>query len=201
MANESVITTDNKYFTFSGTEMTPFIKFTLNGTDASNVAVSKDFYLKLGTVSGISGTISSQKKPRMVIGQKNPIGISSGVRLVTGTIVFEIFDKGIMQEIQALVKAELGNNTSDSYVIFENGQNVKFDTLTNLFSLPPFDLVIVAVKENNEKIRMKKVIKNIVLSSSAGAIGVNTLTVQEEYQFIAQKIEPFTNQNITTKIS
>ena len=38
---------------------------------------------------------------------------------------------------------------------------------------------------------MKKVIKNIVLSSNASAIGMNTLTVQEAYDFFASAIEPF----------
>lgn len=194
MANESSITTENKYFTFSGTEMTPFIKFKLY---KANDVEGKEFYIKLGKVSEISGVISAQKRPRMVIGRKNPIGVSSGVRIVTGSIVFEIFEEGVLQEIQKIVEAEAGID-KDAYLVFEDGNTKKFvSEINNMFAMPPFSLLIVAVKENNENIRMMKVIENIVLSSTSGAIGINTLTVQEAYEFIATKIVPFTNQNLT----
>ena len=185
-----------KFFTFSGTEMQPFINFTLHTAAKAGVAeTSKNFSLRIGTVNSISGTVSSQKKPRIVLGRENPIGISSGVRIVRGSLTFEVFDQSIFSDIKVLVKEELaksGNTTTEAdYIVFENGAVMPFTSSASMFSMPPFDLIITAVKENNSNIRMKKVIKNIVLSSNASAIGMNTLTVQEAYDFFASAIEPY----------
>ena len=176
--------------------MQPFINFTLHTAAKAGVAeTSKNFSLRIGTVNSISGTVSSQKKPRIVLGRENPIGISSGARIVRGSLTFEVFDQSIFSDIKVLVKEELaksGNTTTEAdYIVFENGAVMPFTSSASMFSMPPFDLIIAAVKENNSNIRMKKVIKNIVLSSNASAIGMNTLTVQEAYDFFASAIEPF----------
>lgn len=183
--------------TFSGTEMKPFIKFSLNYKNkySSGNPRTEVFIVQLGTVNSVSVTTSSQQKPRMVLGRENPIGISSGARLIRGSLVFEVFDKSIFETIKAKVAKFCDDNKekiiADDFVVFENGASYRLDQASSMFSMPPFDIVITAVKENDSTKRMKKTIKNVILSSSSGAIGVNTLTVQEAYEFIASGVESF----------
>ena len=175
--------------------MKPFLKFTLKyqeGNDTKDDIIT----LPLGTVNSISVTISSQQKPRLVLGRENPIGISSGARLIRGSLVFEVFDQSIFESIKAKVVERLAAlnidaNDTKSFIVFENGDIVKLNEAFGMFSMPPFDIIITAVKENDSNKKMMKTIKNVILSSSSGAIGVNTLTVQEAYEFIASDIVAF----------
>ena len=191
----STTNTIEQSVTFSGTEMKPFLKFTLkykDGTEMKDDVIT----LQLGTVNSISVTISSQQKPRLVLGRENPIGISSGARLIRGSLVFEVFDQSIFETIKAKVAERLNalkiaTEDSKSFIVFENGDSVRLDKASGMFSMPPFDIIITAVKENDSSKKMMKTIKNVILSSSSGAIGVNTLTVQEAYEFIASDIAAF----------
>ena len=179
--------------TFSGTEMKPFIKFTLNYKDTNKNPNKEVFTLQLGTVNSVSVTISSQQKPRLVLGRENPIGISSGARLIRGSLVFEVFDQSIFESVKQIVADFCSGKTldADDFVVFENGDSLRLDKASSMFSMPPFDILITAVKENDSSKKMMKTIKNVILSSSSGAIGVNTLTVQEAYEFIASDIKAF----------
>ena len=190
----STTNTMDQTVTFSGTEMKPFIKFTLNYKDSSKKPNNKVFTLQLGTVNSVSVTISSQQKPRLVLGRENPIGISSGARLIRGSLVFEVFDKSIFESIKEEVALFCKDNSdivAGDFVVFENGDSLRLDEASSMFSMPPFDIIITAVKENDSSKKMMKTIKNVILSSSSGAIGVNTLTVQEAYEFIASDIKAF----------
>ena len=173
--------------------MKPFIKFTLNYKDTNKTPNKEVFTLQLGTVNSVSVTISSQQKPRLVLGRENPIGISSGARLIRGSLVFEVFDQSIFESIKQIVADFCSGKTldADDFVVFENGDSLRLDNASSMFSMPPFDILITAVKENDSSKKMMKTIKNVILSSSSGAIGVNTLTVQEAYEFIASDIKAF----------
>lgn len=183
-------TSTYQFNTFSGTEMTPYISMTLY-EEGDTVGTPLTF--NLGLVSGMTVSISSQSKPRGVIGKKTLIGISAGVRIVTGSLVFEVFKESVFEQIKAAVKAE---KPTTKFVIFQNGSIIDFKDISDLFSLPPFDIIISAVKENDSTKRMRKVIKNVVLTSNGSAIGLNTLSVQESFDFIASSVVPFENKNV-----
>lgn len=187
--------------TFSGTELEGFINVKLIkgkiGDDEKTV--DKNNYdtltLKIANLSSLSFSLSSQVKPKPVLGRSNPIGLGTGVRTVYGSLTYEVFTNSVFADLKEKLETELADKDY-TYVGFENGQLVPITGLTNFDSLPPFDLVITAVKENNQKVRMKKVIKHVILTNNASAIGLNSITVQESYEFIASRIEPFKNHSI-----
>lgn len=196
--------TENQSFnfnTFSGTELEGFINVKLIkgkiGDDEKTV--DKNNYdtltLKIANLSSLSFSLSTQVKPKPVLGRSNPIGLGTGVRTVYGSLTYEVFTNSVFADLKEKLETELADKDY-TYVGFENGQLVPITGLTNFDSLPPFDLVITAVKENNQKVRMKKVIKHVILTNNASAIGLNSITVQESYEFIASRIEPFKNHSI-----
>jgi hypothetical protein len=194
---------DSKAFsftTFSGTEMKAFMRVTLlKGSSASAELPEDDddnretLTLELGLLSSIAGSITTQTKPKVVLGRNRAIGISTGVRFISGTLSFEVFSESMFRDLQRQI---LELEKDYEYIVFENGQKVAITDLNNFYSMPPFDIVMTAVKETNSKRRMRKVFKNVVLTSNATAIGLNTLTVQEGYDFIASDIIPFENYSV-----
>ncbi|MGL5709824.1 MAG: hypothetical protein ACRCW9_03160 [Cetobacterium sp.] len=186
--------------TFSGTEMKSFLNIKLlKGDSASFDFTDSETELvtfEMGTVSAMAVSVTTQTKPKVVLGRSNPIGLATGVRSISGSLTYEVFNASVFEELKFYLTEQLADKDYE-YVGFESGVVCKITDLDNFDSLPPFDLVITAVKENDQRRRMKKVIKNVVLVSNASAVGLNSLTVQENYEFIASDIVPFENHSIS----
>lgn len=198
------VRTDVKNFnfsTFSGTELEGFINIKLlkgkrdssvNSIDSNN---TQALTLKLGNLSSVSFSVSTQTKPKVALGRSNPIGLGTGVKQIVGSLTYEVFTNSIFADLKVKFEKEL-EDKDYTFIGFENGMIVPITELRNFDCLPPFDLVITAVKENDQKRRMKKVLKHVVLTSNASAIGLNSITVQESYEFMASRVEPFKNYSI-----
>lgn len=188
-----------RFDTFSGTEMKSFMNIKLlKGSEADfdfNKSETELITFELGTISALAVSVTTQTKPKVVLGRSNPIGLGTGVRQISGSLTYEVFNVSVFEELKQKLELELSDKDYE-YVAFENGFVCKITELDNFDSLPPFDLVITAVKENDQRRRMKKVIKNVVLVSNSSAIGLNSLTVQENYEFMAADIVPFVNHSI-----
>lgn len=196
------INTETKTFnfdTFSGTEMKSYMNIRLLKGNPSDYDFSKSetelITFELGTISALAVSTTTQVKPKPVLGKSNPIGVATGVRSISGSLTYEVFNTSVFQELKQKLEFELAEKDY-KYIAFENGFVCSITDLDNFDSLPPFDLVITAVKENDQRRRMKKVIKHVVLVSNSSAIGLNSLTVQENYEFIAADIVPFVNHSI-----
>lgn len=174
-------TTQNKSFqltSFSGVDMKMFAKFP-RGDNSGYVTV------ELGTLSAISGVIKTQIKPRVAIGSEEPIGLSTGMRLISGNLRFEIIDESFINSMKNTV-INKGLTSDESKLIFTyDGQELQYAD-----QLPPMDIIVTAVSEIDRSKRAMRVIKGVVLTSQGSAIGLDSLTVQESYEFIAIKIEP-----------
>lgn len=185
--------------TFSGTEMKSFMNIRLLKGNVSEYELKNSetelITFELGTISALAVSVTTQTKPKVVLGKSNPIGVATGVRQISGSLTYEVFNTSVFEELKQKLEIELADKDYE-YIAFENGFICKITDLDNFDSLPPFDLVVTAVKENDQRRRMKKVIKNVILISNSSAIGLNSLTVQENYEFVASEIVPFVNHSI-----
>ena len=170
--NEESVTYDS----FSGTEQTLYCNFKMiDGTPRK---------FRLGKVSSITVSSQNSGKPIAVLGKKKHIAYAQGMSTTGGNITFETIEQSAIAELKAAFK--------------EAHNSIDLDNVKNLNDLPPFDIEIVATKENNPNIVSKRTVKNIILMGSQSAIGIDNITVGEAYQFVAQMMTPFISENLTS---
>lgn len=170
--NEDVVTYDS----FSGTEQNLYCNF-----KAADGTARK---FRLGKVSSITVSTQTSGKPIAVLGQKRHIAYAQGMNVTGGALSFETIEQSAVEELKEAFKA--AHNSID------------LDKVVGINDLPPFDIEIIAVKENDPNVIAKRTVKNIILMGSQSAIGIDNITVGETYQFTAQTMTPFINENLTT---
>ena len=83
----------------------------------------------IGSITTLSWSIYRNKKQVMVIGRISPSGVSKGIRVVAGTMVFTVINQHWMEELKKFIP----------------NLNVKMKS----DELPPFDLIIFFLLSNN----------------------------------------------------
>ena len=163
--NEESVTYDS----YSGTEQNLYCNFKMkDGTPRK---------FRLGKVSSITVSTQTSGKPIGALGKKRYIGYATGMSVTGGSISFETLEQSAVEELKKAFK--------------ESFNSIDLDTIKGLNDLPPFDIEIVAKKDNNPNIVSKRTVKNIILMGSQSAIGIDNITVGEAYQFTAQTMTPF----------
>ena len=160
------------YDSFSGTEQNLYCNFKMkDGTPRK---------FRLGKVSSITVSTQTAGKPIGALGKKRYIGYATGMTVTGGSISFETLEQSAIEELKTAFK--------------ETFNSIDLDKVKGLNDLPPFDIEIVAKKDNNPNIVSKRVVKNIILMGSQSAIGIDNITVGEMYTFTAQTMTPFIQQ-------
>ena len=166
--NEESVTYDS----YSGTEQNLYCNFKMkDGTPRK---------FRLGKVSSITVSTQTAGKPIGALGKKRYIGYATGMTVTGGSIAFETLEQSAIEELKTAFK--------------EAFDSIDLDKVKGLNDLPPFDIEIIAKKDNNPNIVSKRVVKNIILMGSQSAIGIDNITVGEMYNFTAQTMTPFIQQ-------
>ena len=153
------------FTSFSGTELQAFIRI-----DGETI--------KLGELEGIGGVIKTQYKPLLVIGSSEPIALAKGERIIQGSLKFSVFYESALKIIQNGLKTKASTNY----------ETIK--ALVSVDQLPPFDIIIVAIKEDNPGVKAKKVIRGVEIFSESSSMGTDVIAISEDYSFSARTIEP-----------
>ena len=160
------------YDSFSGTEQNLYCNFKMkDGTPRK---------FRLGKVSSITVSTQTAGKPIGALGKKRYIGYATGMTVTGGSIAFETLEQSAIEELKTAFK--------------EAFDSIDLDKVKGLNDLPPFDIEIIAKKDNNPNIVSKRIVKNIILMGSQSAIGIDNITVGEMYNFTAQTMTPFIQQ-------
>ena len=160
------------YDSFSGTEQNLYCNFKMkDGTPRK---------FRLGKVSSITVSTQTAGKPIGALGKKRYIGYATGMTVTGGSIAFETLEQSAIEELKTAFK--------------EAFDSIDLDKVKGLNDLPPFDIEIIAKKDNNPNIVSKRVVKNMILMGSQSAIGIDNITVGEMYNFTAQTMTPFIQQ-------
>lgn len=177
--------------------------------------------VEFGEIQMVSYKADREKAPVYVMGSSDPRTIARGKRLITGAVVFVVF------EVDSLIQA-MTNSTENPYLSVQETANYNTDGSlkappggsktyinpavqgTNTFNaevditklnvqaaarmadqLLPFDITLVGANEYGKTTTMK--IHQVELMSEAGGISIDDLVIEKQISFIARNISNWTS--------
>ena len=181
-----------EFDTFNGTEIKLFIKVPTRYDTYGRI--DKFELVELGTASAYSWKQTYAAEPVVAIGYKYARGVARGSKLISGSIVFEVLNKGFVGEIKQILKdagveyAELGFNQqpNGSYI-----PNYEFGEINSVNDLPNMDIVILGVKETNQNKKIQHIISGMRFASGSSGVGIDQLSVREQYSWLAKDMSDY----------
>ena len=163
----------------------------------------------IGTLSGITWSVSREKAPVYTMGSPNPRSFSRGKRGIAGSLIFTVFDRPSLYTM--LVKAVSDGDTSVRY--FTRASNVLpgFDTQGNIThrgitpsdtqqlnvvsafpyyadQIPPFDISITFANEYGQA-----AVRNLygveILNEGSGA-SMDDIVIEETMTWVGRDVGP-----------
>lgn len=168
---------------FSGTDCTILVIF-------SNESITQT--IQLGNAAAIQGAIRVEGTPRYCMGEADPVGFSSGKRIISGSLVLETLNKAFITEISKVLHNDFKNKYTVDKLTSDNGGTYDVGNFIYIDQLPELDIVIELVRPDNPNITAKRTIKGVKFVSESSGIGLSTLDIQEQIGFLAREITPLT---------
>lgn len=197
---------------FSGCDINAIIRLPQYMRGAEQLNEEKVF--NIGTLQTISISTYNSKTPVKALGFKNPIGIARGGRTIAGTLIFNQMHLHVLNENKfatgiTSVSDRGGFLTYSSgdveYVIPEkttdiNKEKLKkqwdfswdsslFGEITKPSDLPPFDIIILFLNEDNDV--GKIILYGVDIVHDSQTMSVEDIYTEVQYQYIAKDIEYF----------
>lgn len=161
---------------FASTDVTLYLHFPKTSRESGDVNPTEPVYL-LDTASGISVNSFMDKAQVRPLGYTKPAGITRGTQTVAGSFSIIMNGHNPMQELKLL---EADGNTIGTL-------NVRAS------SLPPFNLLGVAVNEHGAAMTFK------ILGVSITTLGFSSQLmdnlIEENYEFIADDWQPLSRED------
>lgn len=178
---------------------------------------------RIGTLQGVSFTITREKAPQYVMGRVDPISFSRGKRGIAGSLIFMVFDKA------NLLEEMTGNGSEERYQFYADQHDIRrdvggsaaaqresairsADTLRDGIAniklrdggvvrskawyhdqILPFDIVLTAANEYGQISRMA--IHNVEIMNAGSGISIDDITVDENMTFVCTEITPWISIN------
>ena len=178
-----------EFDTFNGTELKFFMKVPTKYNEYNQVI--KFELVELGQASSFSYIEQYAIEPVPVIGLSGAGGIARGSRIIRGSLVFEVLKEGFVNEVKSILKKAGIKQVEVNYDANGKDYTPKY-SLTDIESVndfPNFDIIMLGVKDNNPNKKIQKQIQGLRFSQGQSGIGVNQLSVREQYAFLAKSIE------------
>lgn len=181
------------YRSFSGTD----ISATFNGVN-------------VGTLQGVSFTITREKAPQYVMGKADPISFSRGKRGIAGSLIFLMFDRSnLLDQLNTQFYADRFDirRSQNDIRNAEINRTILAGTAEDAINdvgpqhdlvparpwyhdqLPPFDIVLTSLTEYGQISRM--VVHNVEILNSGSGISIDDITTDENMTFVATDITPW----------
>ena len=148
-----------------------------------------------------------EEVPRLVFGEKYAITSTKGRRAHQGTLIFNVINQSVVQELKEILK-ETGNpvmkdGSFSSKILDGTFMDIDFEKdLSNMITandntddinamdLPKFDIIITAQDPINPHRYSQKKIVGITIYGQSSAIGLDTVSTQDVYPFMCQHVTP-----------
>jgi len=172
---------------------------------------------RIGELQGVSFTVVREKAPIFVMGQKDPAGFSRGKRMISGSLVFAVFDRNALL-------SSLGNDGNSKFVAstiennlkaFRTGQTGSTGTTLAgagagaalaqspvgdydlveawyLDQIPPFNIVLNAVNEYGASITMG--LYNVEILNNGSGMSIDDIMIDETMTFTCTNLSPWQPQ-------
>lgn len=166
----------------------------------------------LGTLSGITWSVTREKAPIYTMGSPNPRSFSRGKRGIAGSLIFTVFDRPALYEMIQ----DAHENNRQQMQIYTRSQNVLpgFDTAVNrgivphdsdgaldirkglpyyADQIPPFNITITFVNEyGNASVRS---IYGVELLNEGSGASMDDIVIEETMTYVATDVGPMYRVN------
>lgn len=166
---------------------------------------------RIGTLQGVSYTVTREKAPQYTMGKADPISFSRGKRGIAGSLIFLLFDRSNLvsaldskfwadsYDIRADSRAPLGTRLDPVALPTDltEAYNAEADRLGGIQEatpwyhdqIPPFTIVLTAATEYGQVCRMA--IHNVEILNAGSGISIDDITTDENMTFVATDITPW----------
>lgn len=160
---------------------------------------------EIGTLSGISWSITREKAAVYTLGDPNPRSFSRGKRGIAGTFQFKVFDRDVLWQLtrqndDMLIYKRVSSWVNEVYneptqIVspwWEQTVDVKVGKPFYSDEIPPFDVTISYVNEYGAMAR--KDILGVEILNEGSGVSMDDILIEEQMTFVARaisKIDPF----------
>ena len=154
--------------------------------------------IHIGNLQTISYSIHREIEPVRTLGNPNPTDWTRGPRTIAGTMIFTIFDKNLVYELQEKVLRKLadavsaGDDITVSTLMRNDFAKFTIDSLYNqkvtMDMMPPFDIYINAKNEYGQWAR--QMIYGVVVCDEGQVMSVEDIIIENTMTYKAMNIKP-----------
>lgn len=170
---DQIITPDNfiRQTTVAGKSSSDITYNSYAGADiVAEIVLPGEGAMTLGELATISYSMHRENTPVRIVGHVNPIGFIRGPRMISGSLIFTVFDHYAFYRLQR----------SRQYL------GAGIFPLADM--LPPMDIVITFANEYGSLSKMK--ILGVTIVDEGGTMSIDDLITEQTFTYMARGIQP-----------
>jgi hypothetical protein len=157
----------------------------------------------IGTIAGITWSISREKAAVYTLGSANPRSFSRGKRGIAGTLVFQVFDRDVLYQLiqgdpDSVVYKRTSEWNSDTFAQPTQAQNAWWEQSIDVVAgkpfysdeVPPFDVTITYANEYGQQAH-KEILGLEILNEGSG-ISIDDILTEQTMTFVARGVGALT---------
>lgn len=190
------------------TDQTAFGSFTNTYTTFSGADIVATFAgVEIGTLSGITWSVTREKAPIYTMGSPNPRSFSRGKRGIAGSLIFTVFDRPSLYRMLEKHKADesvryftrahnILPGMSDASTVQHRGIVPQDNQTTDVRSafpyyadqIPPFDITVTFLNEYGQS-AVRSIYGVELLNEGSGA-SMDDVVIEESMTYVARELGP-----------
>lgn len=171
-----------KFNSFSGAD----IYAMANIFDPSAEKGEEHKQLILGNIQTLTFSTHREKFPARALGHVGARGYTRGPRTIGGTMIFTVFDHGVLTELMQLNHL-IEASASDS----GRGKSAGIHQIILVDQIPPFDISILFANETGSISKMA--IYGVELVNEGQTMSIEDLITESVVSYVARHIDPMTS--------
>jgi len=157
----------------------------------------------IGTIAGITWSISREKAAVYTLGSANPRSFSRGKRGIAGTLVFQVFDRDVLWQLitndpNSVVYKRTSEWNNDTFAQPTQGRNAWWEQTIDVIpgtpfyadEVPPFDVTITYANEYGQQAR-KELLGVEILNEGSG-VSIDDILTEQTMTFVARGVGALT---------
>ena len=150
---------------------------------------------EIGTLTGISFSITREKGPVYVAGKPNPVGVGRGRRGIAGSLTFATLNDAALRTVmnERHFHSRVGANPAPGTLV-DAGAAVQKDMVERVplyvDQIPPFNLTITFANESGNRANLS--LFGVDILSEGGGFSIEELTLETQMTFIAMSMTRLT---------
>jgi hypothetical protein len=171
------------YSSFSGADIVCSVTVPVLTNDKSNPASAVLKPVTIGSLQMISISSHRDSVPVRAFKHVDPKGFTRGGRTTAGSLVFTVFDRAPLQEVQHIVRSWYQN--AHKLYAGNFGNSIHPDLIPRLQAdeLPPFDVTITLANEYGNAAVAK--IYGIQIVTSGKVMGIDEIQIEDQMSYMA----------------